>query len=143
MIIFGGSSCQVLGKEISDGLGADFGRLAVKKFPDGELFLKVDTEVKGEDVVVVQSISRPHHENLMELLLLLDTLRDLGSGKIITVVPYYGYGRQDRRFDQGEALSSKTVAKHIQVNSDEFLTVNLHKKHILEFFDIPSMELDA
>ena len=143
MLIFGGSSCQVLGKEVSDGLGADLGRLTVKKFPDGELFLRVESEVKGEDVVVVQSVCRPHNDNLVEMLLLLDTLRDLGAGKITTVVPYYGYGRQDRRFEAGEALSAKVVAKHIQLNSDEFVTINPHETHVLDFFDIPAMELDA
>ena len=143
MIVFGGSSCQVLGKEVSDGLGVDFGSLFVKKFPDGELYLRVDSEVKGEDVVVVQSISKPHGENLWELLLLLDTLKDLGCGKITTVVPYYGYGRQDKVFNRGEALSSRAIAQHIQLNSDEFLTINLHEKHILDFFTIPSRELDA
>ncbi len=143
MIIFSGGSCQVLGKEVADGLGADFGRLVVKKFPDGESFLRVESDVSGEDVVVVQSISKPHNENLVEVLLLLDTLRDLGAARIVTVVPYYGYGRQDKRFDPGDALSSKVLAKHIQMNSDEFLTINLHEKHILDFFDIPSKELDA
>jgi len=143
MLIFGGSSCQVLGKEVSDGLGADLGKLIVKKFPDGELFLKVESEVRGEDVVVVQSVCKPHNDNLVELLLLLDTLRDLGAGKITTVAPYYGYGRQDRRFEGGEALSAKVVAKHIQLNSDEFVTINPHETHVLDFFDIPALELDA
>lgn len=143
MIIFGGSSCQTLSKEIADGLGAEFGQVTIKKFPDGERFLRVDSEVKGKDVAVVQSICKPHDENLVELLFLLDTLRDMDTGKITTVVPYYGYGRQDKRFNKGEVISSKTIAKHIQMNSDEFCTVNVHEKHIMDFFDIPSKDLDA
>jgi ribose-phosphate pyrophosphokinase len=143
MIIFGGSTCQSLAREVAEELGAKIGELTMKQFPDGERYLCVDIDVKGKDCVVIQSTSKPQDENIMELLQLLDTLKENGAGKVTTVVPYFGYGRQDKCFKDGENLTSKTISKHIEISSDEFYSVNLHKKHILDFFKIPAKELDA
>lgn len=143
MIVLGGSSCQVLAKEVADDLGCELGNLTTKRFPDGELYLRINSDVRGDDLVVIQSISRPQDSSMVELLILLETLKDLGAGKTITVVPYYGYGRQDKRFNDGEAISARVVAKHIQLDSDVFYTINVHEKHIMDFFDIPTRELDA
>jgi ribose-phosphate pyrophosphokinase len=140
-VVFGGSSCEVLAREV--GSDAEIGSLTLKKFPDGERYIKIETDVQGSECIVVQSICRPQDENLWELLSILSTLRDLEAEKIVSVVPYYGYGRQDKRFNPGECLTAKVVAQHIQLHSDEFLTINLHHSHILDFFDIPSKELDA
>lgn len=141
--VFGGSACQILAKEVADELGSEVGQLTVKNFPDGEYYLRIDGDVKGKDCVVVQSTSKPQDSNLFELLAILETLKDLGASKISTVVPYFGYGRQDKRFLGGEAVSARVAAKHIQMNSDEFFTVNVHQTEILKFFSIPATVLDA
>lgn len=142
-IVFGGSTSQSLAREVAGEIGARLGELTVKQFPDGERYLCVDIDVKGKDCIVIQSTSRPQDENIMELLQILDTLKENGAGKVTTVVPYFGYGRQDKCFKDGENLTSKTITKLIEMNSDEFYSINLHKKHILDFFSIPAGELDA
>jgi ribose-phosphate pyrophosphokinase len=142
-IVFGGSTSQSLAREVAGELDAGLGELTVKQFPDGERYLCVDIDVKGKDCVVIQSTSRPQDENIMELLQILDTLKENEAGHITVVVPYFGYGRQDKCFKSGENLTSKTISKHIELNCDEFYSINLHKKHILDFFKIPARELDA
>jgi len=117
--------------------------MEVKDFPDGEMYVRVDTGVEGEDCVVIQSTSRPQGRNLFELLAVLETLKDLGAGKVSAVVPYYGYGRQDRRFMEGECITSKVIAEHVQLHCDEFYTVNVHKEAVMDFFRIPAHNLDA
>ncbi len=141
--VFGGSACQILAKEVADELGSELGQLTVKNFPDGEYYLRIDSDVKGKDCVAIQSTSKPQDSNLFELLAILETLKDMGASKISTVVPYFGYGRQDKRFLGGEAVSARVAAKHIQMNSDEFFTVNVHQTEILKFFSIPATVLDA
>ena len=141
--IFGGSTCQTLAKEVADELNSELGQLTIKKFPDGERYLRIDSDVKGKDCIVIQSTSRPQDSNLFELLTILETLKDLGAAKISTVVPYFGYGRQDKRFLKGEAVSARVAAKHIQLNSDEFFTINVHQSAVLKFFTIPATMLDA
>lgn len=143
MLCFGGSTSQTLAREVSRIAGFDEGSLEVKTFPDGELYVRIETPVQGEDCAVIQSTSRPQGENLLELLAVLETLRDMGAEKVAAVVPYYGYGRQDRRFKEGECVTSKMVAEHIQLHCDEFYTINIHKEAILDFFDIPAHGLDA
>lgn len=142
-IVFGGSACQILAKEVADELNFELGQLTVKNFPDGERYLRIDSDVKGKDCIAIQSTSKPQDSNLFELLAILETLKDMGASKISTVVPYFGYSRQDKRFLGGEAVSARVIAKHIQLNSDEFFTVNVHQTEILKFFSIPATVLDA
>lgn len=142
-IVFGGSMCQTLAKEAADELNFELGQLTIKNFPDGERYLRIDSEVKGKDCIVIQSTSKPQDSNLLELLVILETLRDLGANKISTVVPYFGYGRQDKRFIDGEAVTARVIAKHIQLHSDEFFTINVHQTEILKFFSISATVLDA
>ncbi len=142
-IIIGGSSCQVLAREVSDELKVELGAITTTRFPDGELYLRIDSDVKDKECAVVQSTCRPHDSNIFELLTILETLKDLGAKKITTFVPYFGYGRQDKRFKQGEAISARVVAKHISLHSDEFYTINIHEKESLKFFQIPAQALDA
>lgn len=117
--------------------------MEVKEFPDGERYFRIETDVKGEDCTVIQSISKPQHHNFFELMATLENLKDLGAKRIRAVVPYFGYGRQDQRFLDGEAITSRMIAKHIQLHADEFYSINLHKEAILDFFDIPAQNLDA
>lgn len=142
-LVLGGSSCQVLAKEISDELQLELASLVSKRFPDGEGYIRIEGDVKGKSCIVVQSTCRPQDSNLFELLSLLETLKELGAKHITTVVPYYGYGRQDKTFNPREAVSARVVAKHIGMHSDEFYTVNVHEEEILKYFDIPAHSLDA
>lgn len=142
-ILFSGSVCQVLGRELADELETELGEVTIKKFPDGERYLRVHSEVKGKECAVVQSTSKPQDANILELITLMETLRDLGARRIVAVVPYMAYGRQDKRFLPGEALSSRVVAKHVSMGCDELVTVNIHEEHILKFFDVEAQNLDA
>ncbi len=142
MIVFGGNASSELAAEVSSLLGCELGESTVKRFPDGELYVKIDTPVNGEDIVVIQSTAPPQNENLAELLFMMDALKDLGAD-ITAVVPYYGYGRQDKAFKDGEAVTSRTIAKHIQMSASRVLTVNPHKEHVLDYFDVPAQSLDA
>jgi ribose-phosphate pyrophosphokinase len=142
MIVFGGSSSQDLAEEVAMVLGCELGKATIKSFPDGEKYVKIETPVEGEDVVVVQSTQRSQDENLMELFFMLDALKDQWAD-VTAVVPYYGYGRQDRAFATGEAVAARTIAKHIAVGARKFVTINPHKEHILDYFDIPAVAVDA
>jgi ribose-phosphate pyrophosphokinase len=142
MIVFGGGASQILAGEVARELGCEMGSVVIKTFPDGEKYVKLESPVEGEEVVVVQSTSRPQDENLMELFLMLDALKDQWAD-VTAVVPYYGYGRQDRAFATGEAVAAKTVAKHFEVGARKFVTINPHKEHILDYFDIPAVAVDA
>jgi ribose-phosphate pyrophosphokinase len=142
-LIFPGNVCQALGREVADELGIEVGGLTIKTFPDGERYLRVESDVADKHCIVIQSTSHPQDANLMELITLADTLKDLGASKVTAALPYFGYGRQDKRFKSGEAISSKVVAKHLSLGIDELITVNIHEEQILNFFDIPSHNLDA
>jgi ribose-phosphate pyrophosphokinase len=142
MIVLGGSSSLELAEELSIVLECELGKADMKRFPDGEQFVRIESSVDGEDVAVVLSTSRPQDENLMELYFIIDALVDLRAN-VTAVIPYYGYGRQDRAFNRGEAVSSKTIAKHIQLSAKKVITVNPHKEYILDYFDIPAFSVDA
>lgn len=142
-VIIGGSASQDLAAKVAEELNEDLCYVETKKFPDGERYLRVSKEVNGE-VTVIQSTSFPQDENLVELLFLISNLKDLGADKIRVVVPYMGYARQEKRFNPGEAISAKIVANLIQsAGADEFLTVNIHEKCVLDFFDIKAENISA
>ena len=142
-MVFAGSTCEILAREVAEDLNYELGKLIIRRFPDGELYLRILSEVEGKKCIVIQSISKPQDSNFFELLALQDTLRDMGAKEIVTVVPYYGYGRQDKRFKEGECLSAKIIAEHIQLRSNKFYTINIHEEKILDFFEIPAKNLEA
>jgi len=145
--VIGGSSSEALATKVARELGMESGKLEVKRFPDGEKYLRVLEDVKGEDVAVIQSINRTPDELLFEYLLLVDTLKDLGPGSVVSFIPYFAYARQDERFNPGEALSFKTVSKLIEsVGTDEIYTIDMHQHRVLkstDVFKIPSHNLSA
>ena len=127
MLILGGSASQPLAEKVAKELGKEAGLLEIKRFPDGEKYLRIHDNVKDQDVVAIQSLYRTPDENIFELLLLTDTLRDLGARSITTVVPYLAYARQDSRFYPGEAVSSASVARLLEaVGTTSFLTIDCH-----------------
>ncbi len=142
-VIIGGSASQDLAAKVAEELGDELCYVETKKFPDGERYLRVDGKIEDE-VTIVQSTSFPQDENLVELLFLISNLKDLGAKKVRVVVPYMGYARQEKRFNSGEAISAKIVANLIQsAGADEFLTVNIHEKCVLDFFDIEANNISA
>jgi len=124
MIVFGGSRSTGLGWEVAKILGNDLGKSELAKFPDGELYIRIDTDVKGKECALIQSTRT--NEDLIELLLTLDALRGQGATQVHAVIPYMGYMRQDKIFKKGEALSSKTVIKLVDEVSDSLSMVNCH-----------------
>ena len=147
MKIIGGSASDALAARVARELGAKSGKIETKRFPDGEKYLRVLEEVKGEEIAVIQSINRTPDELLFEYLLLVDTLKDLGASRIVGFIPYFAYARQDERFNPGEALSFKTVSKLIQtVGTDAIYTIDMHQHRVLkssDVFKIPSHNLSA
>lgn len=137
-VILAGTASRQLGDAISQHAELHPGRVEIRKFADSETFVKILDNVRGADVFVVQSTSRPANENLMELLLLIDAARRASAARVTAVVPYFGYARQDRK-DQGRvALSAKLVANMIATaGADRLLSIDLHSGQIQGFFDMP------
>ena len=147
MIVVGGPTSEALAFKVANELGVTAGKLEVRRFPDGEKYLRVLCDVQGQTVAVIQSIHHTPDELLFEYLLLADTVKDLGARKVIAFIPYFAYARQDERFKPGEALSFKTVSKLIEsVGTDEIYTIDMHQHRVLkssEIFGIPSHNLSA
>lgn len=144
MIVIPGPASQELGRKIADLLRARVVRVGFKRFPDGESYIRLDGDIKGEEAVVVQTTSPPQDTHLLQLFLMIDTAKDIGAKRVVAVVPYFAYARQDKRFLSGEAISVKTIIKLIEASGlDRFMTVNIHEKEILEEFRIPARNLSA
>ena len=138
IIVFSGNANIPLAKEISSILGLQMGKSNVKQFSDGESWVKIEENVRGRDIFVVQSISYPSNDNLMELLLMIDALRRASARRITAVIPYYGYGRQDRKVEPRVPISARLVADLIQApGPNRVLTMDLHADQIQGFFHIP------
>jgi ribose-phosphate pyrophosphokinase len=139
MHVIGGSASTALAERISRELGnAPFGIPFLKRFPDGEMYLRVGGRLEGEDVVVVQSTRTD--QDLLELLLLEDAVREAGARRTAVVVPYFGYARQDRRFFPGEPVSARTMSRHVELDADVVITVDLHSPQTLAHFTKPAFE---
>ena len=142
-MIIGGSSSQDLAAHVARELGEELCYVEIRKFPDGERYLRITEEV-AEEVTIIQSTGYPQDENLMELLFMISNLKDLGAKKVRVVVPYMGYARQEKRFNPGETISAKIVCQLIQAaGADEFITFNIHEECVLNFFDIPARNISA
>ena len=134
-----GNSNLKLAKNISDYVGIDLSKCDVKRFADKEIFVEMQENVRGEDVFVIQSTSFPANDNLMELLIIIDTLRRASAKRITAVIPYFGYARQDRKPGPRTPITSKLVANMIdKAGANRVLTMDLHAGQIQGFFDIPT-----
>jgi len=139
-----GTASQDLGRKVADILKSKIVSVIFKTFPDGESYLRLDGNVKGEEVVIVQTTGPPQDMHIMQLFLMVDTAKNLGAEKVIAVVPYLAYARQDKRFLQGEAISIETFIKLIEASgTDQFLTINIHEESVLKKFTIPAKNLSA
>lgn len=142
--VFTGNSNLELVQKICDQLGTPLGKSVVSTFSDGEIHVEIDESVRGMDVFVIQSISYPVNDNLMELLILIDALKRASAGRITAVMPYYGYARQDRKVLPRAPISAKLVADLITTaGASRILTVDLHAGQIQGFFNIPVDHLYA
>lgn len=144
ILVFSGRSNPRFTQDICESLALELGRLEVVRFSDGELSVEIGDNVRGRDVFIVQSTSAPGNDHLMELLITIDALRRASAWRITTVIPYFGYARQDRKLKPRVPITAKLVANLLTTaGSSRVLTVDLHAGQIMGFFDIPVDNLNA
>ena len=139
MKIIAGNSNLPLASQIAESLGTSLTDATIKRFADKEVFVEIHENMRGEDVFLVQSTSYPANDHIMELLVMLDALRRSSARRVTAVIPYFGYGRQDRRPRSSRVpITAKVAAKMIgAVGTDRVVTIDLHADQIQGFFDIP------
>ncbi len=144
MQIFSGNANPALAEEIVAHLGIPLGKAEVSRFPDGEIQVKIDENVRGQDVFIIQPTCHPVHEHLMELLIIIDALHRASAERITAVIPYYSYARQDRKTRPREPITAKLIANLlVKAGANRILTMDLHAGQIQGFFDIPVDHLEA
>jgi len=142
--VFSGTANPKLAEAICNKLGIAVGNALIDHFPDGETNVRLEEDVRGRDVFVVQPTCHPVNENLMELLILIDCIHRASAARIAAVIPYYGYARMDRKDRSRVPITAKLVANLIsQAGADRVLTVDLHASQIQAFFDVPVDHLYA
>ncbi|MEO6005940.1 MAG: ribose-phosphate pyrophosphokinase [Opitutus sp.] len=142
--IFSGNSNRPLAEEICRSIGMPLGEATVTSFPDGETFVKINENVRGHDVFIIQSTCPPTNHHLMELLIMIDAARRASAARITAVLPFYGYARQDRKDQPRVPITAKLVANLIvAAGATRILTMDLHSQQIQGFFDIPVDHLYA
>jgi len=142
--IFSGTANEPLAKAICASIKLEPGKATIHPFPDGETFVKVEENVRGEDVFIIQPTSPPTNHNLMELFIMIDAVRRASAKRITAVLPFYGYARQDRKDQPRVPITAKLVANLIvAAGANRILTVDLHAQQIQGFFDIPVDHLYA
>jgi ribose-phosphate pyrophosphokinase len=142
--IFSGTANEPLARAICKSIGCELGKCDIKPFPDGETFVKIEENVRGEDVFIIQPTSPPTNHNLMELFIMIDALRRASAKRITAVVPFYGYARQDRKDQPRVPITAKLVANLlVAAGTTRILTMDLHAQQIQGFFDIPVDHLYA
>ncbi|MCL2163715.1 MAG: ribose-phosphate pyrophosphokinase [Oscillospiraceae bacterium] len=142
--IFSGNSNREMAWEIAQILGVSLGIATVGKFSDGEISVSIGEVVRGADVFVIQSTCDPVNENLMELLIMIDALKRASAGCVTAVMPYFGYGRQDRKAKARDPISAKLVSNLLtSAGVDRVLTMDFHVPQIQGFFDIPVDHLEG
>ena len=141
MYILGGTSAKNVAGNLANKIQQPLLQATYKRFPDDEFYVRVLDDIAGEDVLIVQT-AYPD-QKIVELLLMQDAVHDAGAKKVTVVLPYFGYSRQDKRFEEGEAISARAVAQHISIHADCVITVDPHKEHILKFFTVPAYSCSA
>ncbi|ACL71624.1 ribose-phosphate pyrophosphokinase [Thioalkalivibrio sulfidiphilus HL-EbGr7] len=139
MMIFAGNGTPQLAQDVVNHLNIPLGKAVVGRFSDGEIQIEILENVRGRDVFILQSTCAPTNDNLMELLIMVDALRRASAGRITTVIPYFGYARQDRRVRSARVpISAKVVANMLEaVGTDRVLTVDVHADQVQGFFNLP------
>lgn len=141
--IFSGTANRKLAEKIASHLGQQLGKIKIRRFSDGEIWVKYNENIRGADVFIVQSTNSPA-ENILELLIMIDAARRASASRITAVIPYYGYARQDRKDQPRVSITAKLIANLItKAGADRILTMDLHAPQIQGFFDIPLDHLYA
>src|SRR5579872_5768388 len=142
--VFSGNSNKKLAEAICRNIGVPLGEATVTCFPDGETFVKIDENIRGHDVFIVQSTCPPTNHHLMELLIMIDAARRASANRITAVLPFYGYARQDRKDQPRVPITAKLVANLLMsAGANRVLAMDLHSQQIQGFFDIPVDHLFA
>jgi ribose-phosphate pyrophosphokinase len=143
MLLLSGTANRPLAEEVADELESTLCKATIRRFADGEIFVKIDENVRGRDVYIIQP-TNPPAENLVELLLLMDAARRASAARITPVIPYFGYARQDRKDQPRVAISAKLMANVIsQAGADRVLAMDFHQHQLQGFFDLPVDHLYA
>ena len=138
MKLLSGNSNKILSKKISKYLKSKLINSSIRKFADGEIYIEINENIRGNSIFIIQSISSPANDNLMELLLCIDALKRSSAKNITAVIPYFGYARQDRKVVPRTSISAKLVSNLItKAGADRVVTVDLHAGQVQGFFDIP------
>ena len=144
MKLLTGNSNKALSKNIAKYLKTKLVNSSIRKFSDGEIYIEINENIRGNSIFIIQSISSPANDNLMELLLCIDALKRSSAKNITAVIPYFGYARQDRKVVPRTSISAKLVSNLItKAGADRVVTVDLHAGQIQGFFDIPVDNLFA
>ena len=144
MKLLSGNSNKTLSKKIAKFLKTKLINSSIRKFSDGEIYIEINENIRGNSIFILQSISSPANDNLMELLLCIDALKRSSAKNITAVIPYFGYARQDRKVVPRTSISAKLVSNLItKAGADRVVTVDLHAGQIQGFFDIPVDNLFA
>jgi len=142
--VFSGNANRPLAERICEKIGLPLGRAEVNSFPDGETFVRIEENIRGRDVFIVQPTCPPTNHNLMELFIFIDAARRASAARITAVIPYYGYARQDRKDKPRVPITAKLVANLlVAAGANRILTMDLHAQQIQGFFDIPVDHLYA
>lgn len=141
MYVIGGNAAKIVARDISDILNIPLADTICKRFPDDEFYFRIKDNISGEDVIIVQT-TYPD-KNIIELLIIQDAVFEANAKSITVVLPYFGYSRQDKKFEGGEPISARAIAEHISLHADYVVTVDLHKEHLLDFFKAPAYSCSA
>ena len=141
MYIVGGTASKSVAEDLSKILDIPLAETISKRFPDYEFYMRIEDDVSGEHVVIVQT-TYPDN-NIVELFILQNAVKEAGAKEITVVIPYFGYARQDTKFKSGEPISAKAMANLISLNTDRVITVDPHKEYILDFFSTPAISCSA
>ena len=144
LLVFSGTANVPLATDICASIGLPLSQAKIKKFSDGEISVKLEENVRGRDVFIIQPTSSPANDNMIELLLMLDACRRASARRLSAVIPYYGYGRQDRKSEPRVPISARVMADLIEaMRPERLLTMDLHADQIQGFFHIPVDHLFA
>lgn len=142
--LFSGNANLALGKLIAEYLGISLGQISLGAFPDGETSCKIDEDIRGRDVYLIQPTCPPANEHLMQLLVMIDSCKRASAERVTAVIPYFGYARQDRKDEGRVPITAKLVANMISMaGADRVVAVDLHAAQIQGFFDVPVDHLYA
>ncbi len=144
LMVFAGRASQDLGQRIAGRLGIDLGAVTLKTFANGEIYVRFQESVRGADVFLVQSTSRPVNDSLMELLVMINAAKLASAHRITAVIPWYGYSRQDKKSAPREPITAKLIATLLEASGvDRVLTMDLHAGQVQGFFDVPVNHMTA